>query len=302
MKCLLIVNPASGQQQFQRNINLLIGDLILKTPINTIDVHLTTIEYNAKVRASEIKEGQYALVICLGGDGTVNECFAGVIASGVRVPIAVLPAGTVNDFATYLGLPKNYDELINLINTFHVEDIDVGQVGDHVFANVVSGGMFSDIAFQVSTVDKNTFGPLAYYTTALTQLPAQLSIDLHLTITTDSMTLNEEAALFMVTNTSHVGGFEGITPHANVKDGLLDLIIIRKTNVGDLIAILMDYALNKHLDNPNIEYLQTRSLTIECPEKILYDIDGEAGEEFPIHIECLPGAISLLTFPSEQQA
>ena len=112
MRCLMIINPVSGTQQFQRHINVLIGDLILKTPISTIDVHMTTPKNNAFTRTEKLHKNEYDLIITLGGDGTVNETIAGLIKSGANIPLALLPAGTVNDFATYLNLPRNFDDLI----------------------------------------------------------------------------------------------------------------------------------------------------------------------------------------------
>ncbi|MBO6047178.1 MAG: diacylglycerol kinase family lipid kinase [Erysipelotrichaceae bacterium] len=301
MKCLFVINPVSGTQHFQNSINVLIGELILKTPINTVDVFYTSGKHDARNRCAILVKNQYDLIICLGGDGTVNEVMDGVIRSGSDIPIAFLPAGTVNDFATYLSLPTSISELVDLVNEFHISRIDVGQVGEDVFANVISGGMFSDIAFQVSSQDKNTFGPLAYYVAGLTQLPQQLAMNLHLNITTDMVTFEEEASLFMITNTSHVGGFEGITPLATVEDGLLDLIIIKRSNVAELLAVITDYALNRHTQNPNITYLQTKYIKIECEEDIHYDVDGEEGSEFPIEVRCLPKAVSILTFKDKTE-
>jgi diacylglycerol kinase (ATP) len=73
------------------------------------------------------------------------------------------------------------------------------------------------------------------------------------------------------------------------------LLIIKKSNVAELIALMKDLAFNAHLNNPNIKYVQAKHLRIECDKDILYDVDGEVGSTFPLEINCLPKAVNLLT-------
>ena len=295
MKCLFVINPVSGTQAFHRKLNTFVGTLIMKTDVNTIDTFFTKGKDDAYKKCKSLKKGDYDFIVSVGGDGTVNECLGGLIKSGSDIPIALIPAGTVNDFANYLNLPVKVSDFVEMINHFHTEKIDVGEVQGQVFANVVAGGMFSDIAFQVTSKDKNTWGPLAYYITGLSQLPQQLSLNLKLKVTADGHEFEEEASLFLVANSQSVGGFKGITPKASVQDGKLDLLIIKKSNVAELIALMKDLAFNAHLNNPNIKYVQAKHLRIECDKDILYDVDGEEGSTFPLEINCLPKAVNLLT-------
>ena len=116
----------------------------------------------------------------LGGDGTVNEIINGFIENHLQTPLAILPGGTVNDFANHLHLPHDTDDFIQMIEDFQTMKVDIGKVNEHYFANVIAGGMFSDISFQVSKADKERFGPLAYYISGIRQLPTQLHTSLHL--------------------------------------------------------------------------------------------------------------------------
>ena len=220
----------------------------------------------------------------------------GLINSKSAIPVALIPAGTVNDFANYLKLPTTPDAFAQMIKDFKTIKADVGQEAhsDICFANVLSGGMFSDIAFQVTKELKNTFGPLAYYVTGIKELPAQLAMNLHLKVTADNEYFEEDASLFLITNSSSVGGFRDITPYADVSDGKLDLFIIKKCNVADLINLLKDYRFQIHTKNPMIRYTQASHIKIECDQDIVYDIDGEKGEGFPIEVNCLAGLIDLI--------
>ena len=174
----------------------------------------------------KLKDDDYDFVVSVGGDGTVNEIINVFIENHLQTPLAILPGGTVNDFANHLHLPHDTDDFIQMIEDFQTMKVDIGKVNEHYFANVIAGGMFSDISFQVSKADKERFGPLAYYISGIRQLPTQLHTSLHLKITADDQTFEEDAKLFIITNTSQVGGFKDITPHANVQDCLLYTSII----------------------------------------------------------------------------
>jgi diacylglycerol kinase (ATP) len=294
MKCLFVINPVSGTQAFHKSLNTFIGDLILQTKVDHVDTFFTKGNNDAFERCRAVKKGEYDFIVSVGGDGTVNECLGGIIKSGSETPVALIPAGTVNDFANYLNLPLKSQPFVDIINDFHTEKIDVGEVQGKIFANVVAGGMFSDIAFQVKSKDKNTWGPLAYYIAGFSQLPQQLAMNLHLKITADEAQFEEDASLFLVANSQSVGGFKGITPIASVEDGKLDLLIIKKSNVAELLNALKDLAIGKLLDNSRIDYVQASNIHIECDKDILYDVDGEEGSTFPLEIKCLHQAINLI--------
>ncbi|MGF0145008.1 diacylglycerol/lipid kinase family protein, partial [Sharpea azabuensis] len=187
MKCLFIINPVSGTKVIQKNLDRIIGTLILDTDVSTVDTFYTEKKNDAMYKAALLKAGDYDFIVSVGGDGTVNEVLMGLINSNSHIPVALIPAGTVNDFANYLKLPTTPHEFAKMIKNFKTIKADVGQEAhsDICFANVLSGGMFSDIAFMVTKELKNTFGPLAYYVTGIKELPAQLAMNLHLKVTAD---------------------------------------------------------------------------------------------------------------------
>lgn len=284
MKCLFIINPSAGTKTIQKKLDQIIGQMILKKLVSTIDVFYTEKKDDAYQYCLKLKDDDYDFVVSVGGDGTVNEIINGFIENHLQTPLAILPGGTVNDFANHLHLPHDTDDFIQMIVDFQTMKVDIGKVNEHYFANVIAGGMFSDISFQVSKADKERFGPLAYYISGIRQLPTQLHTSLHLKITADDQTFEEDAKLFIITNTSQVGGFKDITPHANVQDGQLDLLIIKNCSTTDLISLFKDYKLNSHEKSPFITYIQAKELIIECDKNIIYDVDGEKGTTFPIHV------------------
>ncbi|MCI9092801.1 MAG: diacylglycerol kinase family lipid kinase [Coprobacillus sp.] len=294
MKCLFIINPSAGTKTIQKKLDKIIGQMILKNLVNHVDVFYTRKKDDAYQKCLQLKNKDYDFVVSVGGDGTINEVISGFVEKQLSIPLAILAGGTVNDFANHLQLPRSTRKFIDMIKEMKTMKVDIGKVNHQYFANVIAGGMFSDISFQVSKSEKEKFGPLAYYINGIRQLPTQLSTNLHLKIVTEKEKFEEEARLFMITNTSQVGGFKDITPHASIQDGVLDLLIIRKCSPTDMISIFKDYKLNNHENSPFIHYIQAKDITIDCEENIIYDIDGEEGKNFPIHITVIPQALNIV--------
>lgn len=294
-RCLFIVNPSSGQRSLQNNLDKLIGQLIIRQLVNHIDIFYTAKKDDGYYKALKCNEKDYDFITVVGGDGTINEVVSGMVESHKSIPLCILAAGTVNDFANYLNLPTDINGVCNLINNFHTVCCDVGKIDNHYFMNVAAGGMFSDVSFTVSKTDKKRLGPLAYYLNGLANLPSQLNTNIELKIILDDINvIEEEAKMFMVTNTNRVGGFENIIPLADIQDGLLDLIIIKKCSVTDLVALSKDYILKKHANSPFIAYFQAKKIEICSKQEVIIDIDGEKGSLLPVTIEVINQAINIL--------
>ena len=241
-RCLLIINPSSGQRTIQNSLDKLTGQLILQQLVNHIDIFYTQKKDDAYNHVLNVDEKNYDFIIVVGGDGTINEVVSGMVSTNKKIPLCILAAGTVNDFANYLNLPNQVDKVCAMIKQFKTLCLDVGKINDRYFMNVAAGGMFSDVSFTVSKADKKRLGPLAYYINGIANLPSQLNTNIDLKVVIDNYETKEfEAKMFMVSNTNRVGGFDRIIPYADVQDGLLDLIIIKKCSVTDLMALSKDY-------------------------------------------------------------
>ena len=272
-RCLFIINPSSGQRTIQNTLDKLIGQLTLRQLINHIDVFYTLKKDDAYFKALNADEQDYDFITVVGGDGTINEVVSGMVASDKKIPLCILAAGTVNDFANYLNLPSNIEGVCNLINNFKTVCCDVGKINERYFMNVAAGGMFSDVSFTVSKADKKRLGPLAYYLNGIANLPSQLNTNINLKIVLDDANILEtEAKMFMVTNTNRVGGFENIIPYADIQD----------------------YLLKKHANSPFISYVQAKKIEIYSQQKVVIDIDGEEGSPLPVTIEAISQAINIL--------
>lgn len=297
MKGLFIINPSSGRQNFNDKIKDIAGRLVVEQICNTIDVFYTQKKDDALNRAAALTEGEYDFVVAVGGDGTLNEVINGVVRSGSSTPVAVISAGTVNDFAAYLELPQTPAKFCEMIRDFQLKDVDVGHINDKYFINVVAAGLFSDTAFKVSKDKKAVMGKLAYYLEGAADLPKQLGKSWKMRFVTEEKTIEEEILLFMVTNSQSVGGFRGIAPMASVSDGLFDTIIFKKMDVFQMLPVMISVLQGDHVSHPAVEYIQSKRLHIEniSGEEANLDYDGEQlMDGFPVDIEIIPRAVKII--------
>ena len=302
-KALFIINPSSGRQNFLNMVETLVGKLVMQQLVSHIDIVYTKKQGDAKLAAKEIKEGEYDFVTAIGGDGTLNEVINGVILSGTNTPIAVISAGTVNDFANYLQLPQNPDEFCEMIRAFQCKSVDVGKVNGEYFVNVLAGGLLTDVGYKVPKEMKALLGKMAYYVEGAKDLPKNLFNSVKLRFESEEYTKEVDTLVFIIANSRSVGGFKNMASLASVSDGLLDVLVLRKVDIPNITTFLIKILQGDHINHPSVDYFQTKALKIEYLDEkdpITVDYDGEYLGKLPVEVEVVPGAIQLLV-PDEEQ-
>ena len=301
-KAKFIINPSSGRQNFLKNIEGMIGKLIMDQIVNHVDVFYTEKQDDAKNEAMSMKKGEYDFVVAIGGDGTLNEVVNGVALGKNETPIAVISAGTVNDFANYLSLPQGIDEFCDLIRDFNIKEEDLGRIDGTYFMNVLAGGLLSDVGYKVPKELKAIFGKMAYYVECAKDIPKNLFHSIPISVKTEEFSKECECLLFIVANSQSVGGFRNAAPLASVSDGLLDVLILKKVEVAQLSNLLLKIVQGDHINHPNVEYFQTKKIDIDILDdsKVVVDYDGECFGELPVTIEVVPKAVKIIVPKSEE--
>lgn len=291
-KVKIIFNPSSGRQTMERRI-----DRLCKLLLNdgyTVNKFITKAKNDALNETVKSCNEGWDILIVSGGDGTVNEVAKGIISCKRKIPVAILPSGTVNDFANYLNIPKNINEFYKLIKRENIINVDLGKVNEEYFVNVAAGGLLSKVGYLVPTETKMVLGRMAYYIEGLRELAMQIIDPIKVTITSDDYNNEEEILLFLVSNSSSIGGFKKIAPNADILDGLLDVIIIRKTDVQNLASIFFNIFRGEHVNHPDVKYFKTANLKIESDEKLEIDVDGEYGGLLPANFEVIPRVFKIM--------
>ena len=148
MKGLFIINPSSGKQNIDSMLREIMATLILDQICSHVDVFYTKGKDDAKNRAAELKPGDYDFIVSVGGDGTLNEVTNGLILSESNIPMAIISAGTVNDFATYMKLPQTADGFCQMIKDFQTKKVACRSERETCTCGIVTENGDSETAFE----------------------------------------------------------------------------------------------------------------------------------------------------------
>lgn len=291
-KIKFIINPSSGRRAMEKKIDTLCKLLLDDGYI--IGKYFTKNKYDAMLEARRTCEEDFDLIIVCGGDGTVNEVVKGIVTGSRRLPIAILASGTVNDFANYLEIPRNTYEFFDLIKRNKIVDVDIGSVNEDYFVNVAAGGLLTNVAYQAQPDVKAVLGRMAYYLEGLRELANQGLETVKVSIHSDEFTSEEDILLFVISNSSSIGGFTKLAPEADVVDGLLDVVLIKKADVAELVNIFVNVLTGEHINHPKVIYYKTKKVMVESDRKIVIDIDGEYGGRLPAEFKVIPKGLSIL--------
>lgn len=289
-----IINPSSGRQTAERRIDSLVKLLLDDGYI--VGKYFTKKKHDATEETIKTCKEDWDLIIACGGDGTINEVIEGIMKSERKLPISILPSGTVNDFASFLRIPKSINGYFQMIKNNRIIDIDIGKINNQYFANVAAGGILAGVGYQADVEYKAIFGRMAYYFEGLKEItqegfnPKPFKVK----ITSEEYSAEEEILLFLISNSSSIGGFKKLAPEADVGDGLLDVIIIRKSEITDLANIFFNVLTGEHIRHPNVKYFKTKSILIDSDAEISVDMDGEYGGKLPATFQAIPKAIKIL--------
>ncbi|MCL1844941.1 MAG: YegS/Rv2252/BmrU family lipid kinase [Defluviitaleaceae bacterium] len=238
---------------------------------------------------------EYALVVA-GGDGTINMVINAMERLGKTTPLGIIPAGTANDFASFLDMPKEPRAAAEAIASGRVISADLGRVNGKCFVNVCGGGLFINVSHSMTNdnLAKSILGKLAYYIKGLGQLPNISPLRLRITLPT--AVHEDDFALFLILNSGGCGGFHKISPHASITDGFLDLVAFRFMPMKDIAGLFLKILSGEHLDDHRILFAHVPEITIENlgKEYIDTDVDGEPGPKLPHKITCERGVFRLV--------
>ncbi|WP_163100810.1 diacylglycerol kinase [Peribacillus alkalitolerans] len=269
----LIYNPTSGREAIRKHL----PDVLAKLEAAGYEAscHATTCEGDATKAARIAIERKYDVVIAAGGDGTIYEVVNGLADAEYRPKLGIIPVGTTNDFARAIHVPRLVDAAVDIICAGHTMPIDVGKMNEKYFINIAGGGRLTELTYEVPSKLKTMLGQLAYYLKGIEMLPSIKATEV--AIEYDGKLFEGEIMLFLVANTNSVGGFERLAPDASLNDGMFTLLILKKTNLAELIRIATLAIRGEHTKDPNVIYVKANRIKVTPTEKMQLNLDGEYG-------------------------
>lgn len=294
MKAKFFVNPSSGRQNYIKVIEEIRKSLKEQRIVEDIEVYFTKGTTQDRLEIESLKENEYNFVVAVGGDGTINEVINGIIKSQCNIPLAIISAGTTNDFASYMKLPKTAKEFCKMIEGFKTVYVDAGRINQRYFINVASGGLLTDVGSKVPKNKKALFGKLAYIAEGVKDFTLHAFKTFPVHIESEELTGDMDITLFLIANSQSVGGFKKIAPKAEVTDGYLDVVIIKKIEPGQLFNLFGKLMQGEHFNHSTVEYIQTKKIAISSSKDIEIDYDGECFGKLPIEVEVVSKAINII--------
>lgn len=292
-KVLLIVNPVAGKTQGKNALFPLTQALCKAGYLPT--TYITGGRGDA-THVTRSMAAEHDMVICCGGDGTLNEVINGMLDTNASVPLGYIPAGSTNDFANSLRLKSKPLLALQDILTGDVDEVDVGLFNGHRrFSYIASFGMFTAASYNAPQETKNALGHLAYLLEGTKELFA----------TAPTYTVEAEANgivykgqyLFgAVCNSTSVAGLVQLNPElVNMSDGLFEVVMVRRpTNVAELGRILT--SINTGDFDPELfDFFKASEVTFRMDTPLPWSLDGECADGAQtVVVQNLPKAVKLL--------
>ena len=279
----IIYNPTSGREIFKRKLPEVLQKF--EQAGYETSCHATTGAGDATIAAREACKRKYDIVVACGGDGTLNEVISGLAEQEYRPKLGLIPVGTTNDFARAIGVNTTIMDAVEVIVNGNTVPLDIGYVNGKYFVNILAAGKITELTYEVPSKLKTVLGQLAYYLKGFELLPRVKPT--YVTIEYDGKIFEGEIMLFLLSNTNSVGGFEMIAPEASINDGQFDLLVLKKSNIAEIIQVCAQLLRGKHVHNDQVLYTRASHLKISSNEKLLLNIDGEYGGDTPCTVEML---------------
>ena len=222
-------------------------------------------------------EGKYELIICSGGDGTLDEVISGVMECKNRSAIGYIPCGSTNDFAHSLKIPTSMTKAAEHIAAWKEFPCDIGRFNDDYFVYIAAFGLFTDVSYETSQDVKNVLGHLAYILEGMKKLTEIKSYPMK--VESEEMTVEGNFLFGMVTNSTSVGGFRNITgKHVHLDDGVFEVTLIKTPqNILELNEIIQAVIAGKSENNKYFYQFRSSHVKFTSESPVAWTQDGEFG-------------------------
>ena len=289
-RMLFIYNPRSGKGVVREQLSYIIEEFSKED--YEIVVH-PTIGPRDATRITQEFGVSFNLIVCSGGDGTLDEVVTGMQTGRFTRPLGYIPAGSTNDYAASLGIPRKMTRAARAILEGTVYQCDLGRLNDSYFVYVAAFGAFVEVSYDTPQDMKNLLGHAAYVIKAMQSLNTLKAY--HLRYESAEGSGEGDFLYGMITNSDSVGGFKGITGRdVTLNDGVFEVNLIRMPALAVEYPAIVNSLLNK-TPNKNIVTLKTARIEFWMDEPVSWTRDGEfGGKRKHTVVENIPRAIPII--------
>jgi YegS/Rv2252/BmrU family lipid kinase len=268
---LIILNPAARSERALRQRARL--EKIVRNSV----ICATSRPGEAESLARHAAQEGFEKVVAAGGDGTIHEVVNGI--AGTDAALGLLPMGTMNVFATELGLPTHsLGDCGNIIERGQTRLVDLPSANGKHFAQLAGVGLDAQAVKETSLIWKRSFGPVSYLIQAAqiaARVPPRLSIE-------SENASTDEGSFVLIGNGRLYGGPFPFFKHAVIDDGLFDVVVFKRLGYLEIIRYLQNVLFSSDISTPEVEYFQTRRLRVASDQAVPVELDGELVGNCPV--------------------
>lgn len=295
-KLLFVYNPRAGKEMLKPRLSDVL-DIFVKAGYE-VTVHPTQAYRDAYYQIKEYEVGKYNLIACSGGDGTIDEVATGMMKRREMgkdvVPVGYIPAGTTNDFAKSLHIPRKPLAAADNAVKGVPFPCDIGKFNDSVFVYIAAFGIFTDVSYETDQAMKNVLGHMAYILEGAKRIFNIPSYKIK--VEHDGEVIEDEFIFGMVTNSRSVGGFSNMVGKNIVfDDGLFEVTLIKTPKNPIALQEIIAALLIEQVDTKHMYTFKTKKITFDSVEEIPWTLDGEfGGEQDYVEIENVQKAMEIM--------
>ena len=295
-KLLFVYNPRAGKEMLKPRLSDVL-DIFVKAGYE-VTVHPTQAYRDAYYQIKEYEVGKYDLIACSGGDGTIDEVATGMMKRREMgkdvVPVGYIPAGTTNDFAKSLHIPRKPLAAADNAVKGVPFPCDIGKFNDSVFVYIAAFGIFTDVSYETDQAVKNVLGHMAYILEGAKRIFNIPSYKIK--VEHDGEVIEDEFIFGVVTNSRSVGGFSNMVGKNIVfDDGLFEVTLIKTPKNPIALQEIIAALLIEQVDTKHMYTFKTKKITFDSVEEIPWTLDGEfGGEQDYVEIENVQKAMEIM--------
>ncbi|MCD7884019.1 MAG: YegS/Rv2252/BmrU family lipid kinase [Lachnospiraceae bacterium] len=296
-KMLFVYNPMSGKGQIRFSLSRIIEKF------SGADYDVTVYPTKAAMDAAQTvcaRADEFDIIVCCGGDGTLDEVVTGLMESGAGRPVGYIPCGSTNDFASSVGIPRQMEQAADTILNGEPFTCDLGRFNEKdYFVYVAAFGLLTDVSYQTKQEMKKVLGHAAYIIEGVKRLGSWRSYRIE--VESEEFSCSGDFIYGMVTNSDSVGGFKGL-PGKDIalNDGLFEVMLVRTpTDLMDWQKTISALLTGEENSGCVIRF-KTRRLIVRSEEPLAWTRDGEdGGEHLQVELENMHRVFDIVTGTSE---
>lgn len=290
-KLLLIVNPVAGIMKTKTALFNITNTFCKEGYFVTTQIT----QHRGHATELVIKYGaSFDIIVCCGGDGTLNEVIEGLLKADINTPLGYIPSGSTNDFANTLQLSSKPTQAASDIITGSEYKLDIGLFGERYFSYIASFGAFTAASYKTAQEVKNTIGHMAYILEGIRELPTIQPY--HVTFATEDKVYDGDYIFGSITNSTSVAGLVKLRGDlVDLCDGLFEVILVKNPqNIAQLNKIISSIV-TSDFNNEMFEFFKASKLSIVSAEPLSWTLDGEHVPDVSrVKISNIPGAVTLV--------